>query len=160
MMSVQRLALAIPLALSFLTVGEARTQEVTATPLGEYLVRFRHVEGHDFAPGGVTNFVRQRARLGLRFAYGDEVQTLVQIQDVRTWGEESDTLGDFAGDGIDMHQAYVDVLLDPEWRLRIGRQEISYLNHRLIGNDGFKEQARSFDAIRLMARAFERLRKR
>lgn len=153
MLTVTRLALALGCAL--IPASQAHAQEVTATPLGEYLVRFRHVEGHDFGPGGVADFVRQRARLGLRFAFGDEVQTLVQLQDVRTWGEESDPLGDFAGDGVDLHQGYVDVLLDPEWRLRIGRQEISYLNHRLIGNAGFNEQARSFDAIRLMARAFD-----
>lgn len=130
-------------------------QEVTATPTGEYTVRFRHTEGHDFAPGDVDNFLRHRARLGMRLAYGDEVQAFVQLQDVRIWGEETDTLGDYSANGLDLHQGYLEVALDPDLRLRVGRQEISYLNHRLVGNVGFVEQARSFDAIRLMARAFD-----
>lgn len=137
------------------TVGDANAQELTATPLGEYLVRFRHVEGHDFAPGGVDNFVRHRARFGLRFAYGEELQALLQVQDVRVWGEETDTLGDYSADGFDLHQGYMEIAFEPELRLRIGRQEIGYLNHRLIGTVGFAEQARSFDAVRLMARALD-----
>lgn len=137
------------------TAPAAHAQEVTATPTGEFLVRFRHVEGHDFAPGGVDNFMRQRARLGLRFAYGDELSALVQVQDVRTWGEESDTLGDFAANGFDLHQGFMEIIAAPDLRLRMGRQEIALLNQRLVGNVNFVEQGRSFDAVRLMARAFE-----
>ena len=147
--------LALP-ALTLLGLASpAYAQEVTATPTGEYTVRFRHVEGHDFAPGKVDNFMRQRARLGLRFAYGDEVQALVQVQDVRTWGEESDTLGDFSANGFDLHQGFVEIVAAPDLRLRMGRQEIALLNQRLVGNVNFVEQGRSFDAVRVMARAFE-----
>jgi len=144
------------LALSALAMAShAHAQEVTATPTGEYMVRFRHTEGQDFAPGNVDNFVRQRARMGLRFAYGDDVQALVQVQDVRIWGEESDTLGDFSANGFDLHQGYVELAADPDLRLRVGRQEIGLLNQRLVGPVAFVEQARSFDAVRLMARAFD-----
>lgn len=133
----------------------AAAQELTATPIGEVTLRYRHFEGHDFAPGGVQDFVRQRARLGLRFAYGEELQALVQVQDVRTWGEETDTLNDFDADGFDLHQGYLEVALDPDLRLRLGRQEINFLNQRLVGSVNFVEQGRSFDAARLMARVFE-----
>jgi len=149
------LALSTFVLLAATTADLAHAQEVTATPSGELMVRFRHIEGHNFAPGGVDNFMRQRARLGLRFAYGDEVQALVQVQDVRTWGEESDTLGDFSANGFDLHQGYLELAVDSDLRLRIGRQEIQLLNQRLIGNVGFVEQGRSFDAVRLMARAFD-----
>src|SRR5262245_13119890 len=98
---------AVPLVL----VHVARAQEVTATPLGEYTVRFRHLEGHDFGPGGDDNFIRHRARVGLRFAYGEDVQALVQVQDVRIWGEESDTLGDYSANGFDLHQGYMELAL-------------------------------------------------
>lgn len=132
------------------SAASVRAQELTATPSGEVLVRYRHFEGHDLAPGGVDDFVRQRARVGLRFAFGTEVQAFVQLQDVRTWGEETDTLSDFSGDGIDLHQGFIEAELAPDLRLRLGRQEVSYLNQRLIGNVGFAEQGRSFDAARLM----------
>lgn len=133
----------------------ARAQELTATPSGEVLLRYRHFEGHDFAPGGVNDFVRQRARVGLRFAFGTEVQAFVQLQDVRTWGEETDTLSDLSGDGIDLHQGFIEAELAPDLRLRLGRQEVSYLNQRLIGAVGFAEQGRSFDAARLMGLFFD-----
>lgn len=134
----------------------ASAQEVTVAPSGEYFMRFRHFEGKDYAPGGVSNFVRHRARFGLKLAYGDEVSAFFQAQDVRTWGEESNTLGDFSADGLDMHQAFADLGFGEDIRLRFGRQEIGYLNHRLIGNVNFVEQARSFDAVRLMVMALDR----
>ena len=121
---------------------------VTAKPSGQLLVRYRHHEGHDFTSGGVRDFVTQRARLGLRLDFGAAVGAFVQLQDVRVWGEEGDTLGDYSAGGLDLHQGYVDVGLAEGMTLRVGRQEIAYLNHRLIGNVGFVEQARSFDAAR------------
>ena len=126
-------------------------QEVKLVPSGEYLARFRHTEGLDYAPGNVKNFVRHRARLGLRFTYGEELAAFVQLQDVRTWGEETDTLNDYSANGLDLHQGWLEIGLCDDIKLRIGRQEIGYLNHRLIGNVGFFEQARSFDGVRFMA---------
>jgi len=145
----------IALALIAALATPALAEEVKVVPSGEYLVRFRHTEGLDFAPGNVDNNVRHRARLGLRFSYGNELTAFVQMQDVRTWGEETDTLGDFTANGLDLHQGYMEAELAKDLRLRIGRQEIGYLNHRLIGNVGFLEQARSFDAVRLMAMTLE-----
>ncbi len=147
--------LCIALALITTLATPALAEEVKVVPSGEYLVRFRHTEGLDFAEGNVNNNVRHRARLGLRFSYGEELTAFVQMQDVRTWGEETDTLGDFSANGLDLHQGYIEGELGTGVRLRIGRQEIGYLNHRLIGNVGFVEQARSFDAVRFMAMALD-----
>lgn len=150
----------LPLATLVLAATVAPTaasaDEVTATPTGEYLMRFRHLEGNDFAPGGVANFVRHRARLGLRLDYDESIATFIQLQDVRIWGEESDTLGDYSADGLDAHQAFLELTFDRDARLRVGRQEIGYLNHRLIGTSSFDEQGRSFDAVRLMVMAMDR----
>lgn len=125
------------------------TEGVTLTPSAEYTVRFRHFEGKDLVSGGVTNFARHRARAGLSFEYDKVVGAMFQVQDVRIWGEETDTLGDFSANGLDVHQGFVDLMPDEDIRLRIGRQEISYLNQRLIGSVNFAEQARAFDAVRL-----------
>lgn len=146
-------ALALLGALAIVALAPAARAEepgaptVKATPSGQLRVRYRHAEGHDFVAGGVTDFVKQRARLGLKLELGI-VSAFVQVQDVRTWGEEGDTLGDFSADGLDLHQGYLTLQLAEGETLRIGRQEIGYLNHRLIGNVGFVEQARSFDAAR------------
>jgi len=134
----------------------ASAQEVTVTPSGEYLMRFRHVEGRDFAPGGIDNFVTHRARVGLKLDYQQSMSAFLQVQDVRRWGSESDTVNDFSANGLDLHQGYFDLSFCDDIRLRVGRQEINYLNQRLIGSVGFSEQMRSFDAARLMIMALDR----
>ena len=119
-------------------------------PTGQFMLRFRHFEGHDFAKGGNANTLRHRARLGMGLVYEKMVGGFVQIQDVRVFGEERNTLRDFSADGLDMHQAYFRVMPLPGLELRVGRQEIAYENHRLIGSVAWIEQARSFDALRVM----------
>lgn len=153
---MRRHALVLTLVSTLIMAPTASAEEVTVTPSGEYFMRFRHFEGRDYAPGGVTNFVRHRARIGLELAYDETFSAFFQVQDVRTWGEESDTLRDFTADGLDMHQAYGEIAFGSDYRLRFGRQEIGYLNHRLVGNVNFQEQGRSFDAVRFMAMLMDR----
>lgn len=139
------------LVLSALAPAPARAEEapsVEATPSGQVLLRYRHAEGHDFWSGGVTDTVRQRTRVGLHLMFAERVGAFIQLQDVRTWGEEADTLGDYSADGLDLHQGFLCVPLTDGMKLKIGRQEVSYLNDRLIGNVAWLEQARSFDAAR------------
>lgn len=118
-------------------------------PSGQYMVRFRHFEGHDFASGGNANTMRHRARLGLGATYVDMIGGQVQLQDVRTFGEERDTLGDFSAEGFDLHQGYLRFMPFEGFEVRVGRQEIAFENHRLIGSVAWIEQARSFDAGRV-----------
>ncbi len=122
------------------------------TPSLQYLLRFRHHEGHDFNDGKVSDTLRHRARLGLAANYAGRVGAFVQLQDVRTWGEETNTLTDFSANGFDLHQGYAQVWPIDELELRFGRQEIAYENQRLIGTVGWLEQARSFDALRMSFR--------
>jgi len=121
---------------------------VRLTPNGQFMARFRHFEGHDFAPGNVMNAVTQRARAGLRMELGD-VSAFVEIQDVRIWGEETDTLGDFSANGLDLHQGFVAVQLTDGLKLTVGRQEVNWLNQRLVGSVAWIEQARSLDAAHI-----------
>ncbi|MFT7578848.1 MAG: hypothetical protein ACI9MR_000509 [Myxococcota bacterium] len=129
--------------------AEEASPVVKITPSGQYMARARFSQNKDFASDTNRESVRHRARLGLKFDFGPTLSTFVQVQDVRVWGEETNTLGDFSADGLDLHQGYLDAKHENGFRLRIGRQEIAYLNHRLIGTVGFVEQARSFDAIRI-----------
>ena len=39
------------------------------------------------------------------------LSAFVQIQDVRLWGSESNTLGDFSADGLDLHQGSASIEL-------------------------------------------------
>jgi hypothetical protein len=81
----------------------------------------------------------------------NNVRAFVQVQDVRLWGEETSTLGDFNADNLDIHQGWVEVSVPGRTTLaaRMGRQEIPLGGHRLMGNVNWTQQARSFDALRL-----------
>ena len=37
------------------------------------------------------------------------MRAFAQIQDVRVWGEETNTLADFSADRFDLHQAWVEL---------------------------------------------------
>ncbi|HHH31711.1 MAG TPA: hypothetical protein ENK57_25640 [Polyangiaceae bacterium] len=128
---------------------ESAAGTFAATPSAEYMLRFRHFEARDFTPGTTSDFLRHRARLGLDLDWESRVGVFVQVQDIRLLGEELDTLGDFDADGFDLHQGYARVRPFEQLELRIGRQEIAYENHRLIGTVAWLEQARSFDAFRI-----------
>jgi hypothetical protein len=124
--------------------------ELSFAPHLQYRARYYHLEGKNFASGDARNFVRQRARAGASATYDDKVGLKIVLQDVRTWGEELDPVGDFSGDGFDVHEGYAFFRPAKGVDLRLGRQEVILLNARLIGNLDFAEQARSFDAARAM----------
>jgi hypothetical protein len=116
-------------------------------PTGQYRLRYRHQEGHDFAPGAVTDQLRHRARLGVQSSYRQWLGARFEIQDVRAFGEEA-SVTDASADGFDMHQAYASIAPLGALELRLGRQEIGYGNERLVGKSDWAEQGRVFDALR------------
>tara|TARA_B100000959_G_scaffold261111_1_gene298329 strand:- start:1085 stop:1612 length:528 start_codon:yes stop_codon:yes gene_type:complete len=89
---------------------------------------------------------RTRASVHARLEGG--VSASMQWQDVRVWGEEGNTLGDYSGDQIDLHQGWVQFadFADMGVDLRLGRQEIAFGGQRLVGTVGWTHQGRSFDA--------------
>ena len=91
-----------------------------------------------------------RTRLQARVTWGP-VQAIAQVQDSRVWGFESSTAA--AEANTDLHQGYMQLGGSKGKKLsgwiRLGRQEISYGNQRLIGSLGWLPAARSFDALRM-----------
>jgi hypothetical protein len=145
------LVCAVALAVGFALQVPAQAEEGGPVDLSlslQYRPRFYANQGHDFTDGGEFNIIRHRARLGAGAVYKKKFGVYVEVQDVRTFGEETNTLGDFAADNFDLHQSYVSIMPLQQLTLRIGRQEIGYENHRLIGTVGWTEQARSFDGAR------------
>jgi hypothetical protein len=87
------------------------------------------------------------------------VKAFVQLQDVRIFGEESNTLSDFRADNLDLHQGWVQVGGDEAGlSVRAGRQELAYGGERLIGAVGWAQQGRAFDGARLRAHPSDRTR--
>jgi len=115
---------------------------------GEYDLR-------DFNPDTEADYLNtQRTRLNVKYD-NDRYHGFVEVQDVRVWGEEMDTLTDTSADSLDMHQAYlkVDDIMGTGVAVQIGRQEINFADQRLVGAVNWTQNARSLDGI-IFSRAF------
>jgi len=111
--------------------------------------RFETTGRKDLRVDTRSELVSQRARLALGARFFSRYRVFLQLQDVRKWGEETSTLGDYDADGLDLHQGWAEVRIWRGLHLRLGRQEIAYDDHRLVGTVNWSQQGRSFDAARL-----------
>jgi hypothetical protein len=94
-----------------------------------------------------NNFNLLRSRLGITFAPEEDVTAFFQVQDSRTFGEETSTLGDGSADNIDLHQGYIKIknLFDLPttkvgWRRRLAQhrqkfrwRDFQFTRQRLLG---------------------------
>jgi hypothetical protein len=97
----------------------------------------------------VADFVGQRLRFHIRAKLSDQIETYLQFQDSRLWGQE---LATNSNDNLtDLHQGYFQVndFLKPGLSLRAGRQEMAYGGDRLIGRGNWDNVGRSFDAVKM-----------
>jgi len=146
---MKRLRLLIPTVLMLVAGGEIRGAEIAFG--GQIRPR---LEFRDPAAGGEDDsFTSMRVRAQMKSSLERDVAVFVQWQDVRLWGEETNTLGDFKADHFDLHQGYVDFgrIRDLPLSARLGRQEIGLGGQRLIGAVDWFPQARSFDGVRITA---------
>lgn len=91
-----------------------------------------------------ASFVSQRTRLNAGFKIS-KLDFYLSFQDVRVWGDvpQLNTEDKY---GLTMHQAWGEIQFTPEISSKLGRQEIVYDDHRMMGNVGWAQQARSHDA--------------
>ncbi|MBI9036052.1 MAG: hypothetical protein JEZ03_16445, partial [Bacteroidales bacterium] len=88
-------------------------------------------------------FISQRSRLNFDYS-ADKVKVGLSLQDVRVWGQAPQLN---KNDGLSsIHQAWGEVVLTKRISLKAGRQELIYDDHRIFGNVGWAQQARSHDA--------------
>ena len=116
-------------------------------------IRTRFIK-HDGRDGDSSDnafeYFENRVRLSLDVDTVEWLRAFSQLQDVRVWGEETNTLTDYSANGFDVHQAYGDFRLGSKnLVLRVGRQQIVVEEQRLVGAVGWTPSARSFDAARL-----------
>ena len=91
-------------------------------------------------------FTDQRSRLN--FEYQEEgYKVKLVLQDVRVWGSTKQLNTSDAFSSI--HEAWGQAFLTDNWSLKFGRQEIIYDDHRIFGNVGWTQQARSHDAVQV-----------
>jgi hypothetical protein len=145
---VRPLVISTVLALSSVSILAAQT----TTMHGQLRPRYEY---RNPVAGQSDAFISMRVRADIRSILSDRVRTRIQIQDVRTWGEETNTLGDFSADNFDLHQGFIELQVRTESQafLRVGRQEISLGGQRLIGAVDWTQQGRAFDGARYQSRS-------
>ena len=91
-----------------------------------------------------ANFVSQRTRLNFGFQ-NPKMRLKVVFQNIRVWGDVSTLASD--DNATALHEAWAEALISDKIILKLGRQEIAYDDHRIFGNVGWAQQARSHDAF-------------
>lgn len=117
------------------------TLDAELRPRFEFRNGFSTLRTETFDP---ATFVSQRTRLNFGYKNAD-LHAYIAMQNVRTWGDIS-TLSTSDSNGSALHQAWAEAILG-QWRFKLGRQEIVYDDHRIFGNVGWAQQARSHDAL-------------
>lgn len=135
-------------AASCLALDSTWTITGQVRPRMEYRNGYRNLLPPATSDGVV--FISQRTRIGVLYKGEAKAKAFVQVQDVRTWGDEKNTSSDATADQFDLHQGYLDLTPSETWTFRIGRQEIAYDEERLIGSGNWNQSGRSHDAIRVM----------
>jgi len=111
------------------------------------------------APGGAAAadlYSMLRTRFAARVDPTANVSVVLQLQDSRVLGTETNSRVASTVDQFDLHQGYLQ--LAGTWRtsdvaLRAGRQEIVFGNERLVGAANWTNAGRTFDGVRALATA-------
>ncbi len=114
---------------------------------GQLLTRGEYRNGYGMTlPLGTkaTGFVSQRLRLEAQYKL-DIVNIFASVQDIRTWGNTSQL--NVTDPLLSVHEAWGEVAIDSIWKVKVGRQELTYDNSRFLGNVDWALQARSHDFL-------------
>ena len=112
---------------------------------GQYFARGEYRNGYakpiseGFKPAA---FIAHRARLEASYL-NEDFSFFMSVQDVRTWGNTSQL--NVSDDFLSVHEAWGQVNFNPNWTLKLGRQELNYDNFRFLGNVDWAFQGRSHD---------------
>lgn len=102
------------------------------------------------------DYVLNQSRIWADADVNEHLRVFIQLQDARTFGAEGTTVGFANGYDensiTDMHQGYFDLrkLFDLPLTVRVGRQEIIWGDHRVLGNFVWSNVGRTFDGGRFM----------
>lgn len=91
-----------------------------------------------------ASFVSQRTRLNTQYVH-ENLELYLSLQDVRVWGDVPQ-LNTSDKNGSMIHQAWGKFKFGEASSIKLGRQVISYDDHRFFGDVGWTQQARSHDA--------------
>jgi hypothetical protein len=116
---------------------------------GEVRERYEFRDNADFNGNAndTLSFIASRIRLHLNYEVTPDIAAVVQFQDARIFGGEVSTV---SNDNLfDLHQGYVSIKNVGPTSLILGRQELAFGEHRLVGHFGWNNVGRSFDGLRI-----------
>ncbi len=91
-------------------------------------------------------FISQRTRLKLHYEE-ERFSFHIALQDVRTWGNTSQL--NISDAYFSLHEAWGGVQISKQFNLKVGRQELVYDDHRILGSVNWAQQGRSHDLVLL-----------
>ncbi|MCB9202891.1 MAG: alginate export family protein [Flavobacteriales bacterium] len=130
------------IVLSIIPLKGQLTAELEIRPRAEYSHSNKTLIPEDSDP---AVFASQRSRLNVGFEK-DFYKVYLSLQDVRTWGEENNTITN-NGANTSIFEAYGLVDLGDKHQVKFGRQSLSYDDQRIIGGLDWAQQGRAFDAL-------------
>lgn len=121
----------------------------------ELRYRLESRDNFDFSQNSddTDTFHLLRNRLMLDYSPFESLRAFVQLQDSRIFDSFLYRWSGAFRDEIDIRQAYFDFKLKEVFEpltLRVGRQELSYGDERLVGGFDWSNVTQSFDAVRIM----------
>lgn len=135
-----------PIFLLCCTLAASATAQAQLSLQGELRTRAEYRHGFAALPAPDADaafFISQRSRI--KFGYKTSALSFgLSLQDVRVWGDEAQTKDE---PSIGLHEAWADVELSDVLGVKLGRQELVYDDHRLLGNSDWNQQGRSHDAL-------------
>lgn len=140
---VKQLILLIILCINFI---KSYAQEDYIKIKGEYRVRTELRNGYRTLVTDSSKsafFIGQRARLVFDFKK-DKIKLYFSIQDARTWGDEEQRK-DLSG--LQVNELWSELGFKKGFSMKLGRQELVYDDHRLLGNLDWANLTISHDAL-------------
>lgn len=119
----------------------------------QFTISGQYIPRTEFSHGFKSPMLQSRQMFALTTAHRARLNALystekysffIQFQDVRPWGASKQlVIGD--GNYTTLHQAWGEVKFNKNLSLKLGRQELIYDDHRILGNVDWALQARSHD---------------
>ena len=105
---------------------------------GEIREQYQYYNNPNFGdiPSGFnkdyTSQLLQRVMLHTNMELGNKLRIFAQVGSTFRFFNPNPATPEIDENKLSLHQAFVDYQLQKKWMVRIGRQEISYANHRLL----------------------------
>ena len=120
---------------------------------GESRVRYEGFTGSGFRHNSDDDHVLTRLRINFTVRPSRRLVFVIQGQDARVFLSGIQPVPTTYQDKVDLRIAYVEIGAEKDlFAVRAGRQEMDFGEQRLLGYNGWRNSAQSFDAVRLIVR--------